>query len=364
MPQEKPSSLLSKGLRFLDALCESTFRNSIVRFGHRVVSTKFRRFLFPLVFALPAGAGAASCSLSPAGVVPYKLPGYTATVNAHAANGTVLHSISRNITYPGSSTLTCTPNLGTSTYKATLGATGAYNTYATPVPGVGLRIKFSDNSPPGYWPVSANWSSSNRVTFNQTTYLVFELVKTGPITAGGQITGQIGVADVDYGNFRAATFSINGAIQIVPQILTCKAESPPPVMLGNISSREFTGVGTTTKATPFDIALTCSGGASGAAIGIHTTLTDQTHADNRSDTLSLTPNSTATGLGIQLLRGTTPIKYGQDSSAAGNPNQWLAVGSATNGTYSIPLTGRYIQTAPKVTAGTANGRATFTMSYQ
>jgi type 1 fimbria pilin len=92
-------------------------------------------------------------------------------------------------------------------------------------------------------------------------------------------------------------------------------------------------------------------------------LTDLTNPANESDTLSLARGSTASGVGIQVLSGTTVIKYGPDSAAAGNTNQWQA-GSTGNGTFNIPLTARYVQTGPKVTAGSANGLVTFTMNYQ
>jgi type 1 fimbria pilin len=96
---------------------------------------------------------------------------------------------------------------------------------------------------------------------------------------------------------------------------------------------------------------------------VYTTLTDQTNPANQSNTLSLSASSTASGIGIQVLNGNTVISYGPDSSVVGNPNQWLA-GSTGNGTFNIPLTARYAQTAPTVKPGTANGIATFTMSYQ
>ncbi|KVR00360.1 adhesin [Burkholderia ubonensis] len=98
---------------------------------------------------------------------------------------------------------------------------------------------------------------------------------------------------------------------------------------------------------------------------MYTTLTDASHPANVSSVLSLGADSTASGVGIQVLRGDndTLISYGPDSSQAGNPNQWF-VGEFGNVDVTIPLKARYVQTASDVKAGTANGRATFTMSYQ
>jgi len=97
----------------------------------------------------------------------------------------------------------------------------------------------------------------------------------------------------------------------------------------------------------------------------HVTLTDATNTGNRSNVLTLSPDSQAKGVGIEVLKGDTVLAYGPDSNATGNLNQWHA-GTISTGmsTFSIPLTARYVQTDPVVTPGSANGRATFTMSYQ
>ncbi|MFP3409088.1 hypothetical protein SB757_31210, partial [Pseudomonas sp. SIMBA_065] len=67
---------------------------------------------------------------------------------------------------------------------------------------------------------------------------------------------------------------------------------------------------------------------------------------------------------IQILRSDGSIvSYGPESSAEGNPNQWY-VGEYGNGTVDIPLKARYAGEGGKVGPGSANGLATFTMSYQ
>ncbi len=69
-------------------------------------------------------------------------------------------------------------------------------------------------------------------------------------------------------------------------------------------------------------------------------------------------------MALQLVRGgNILVRYGADSSSVGNPNQWL-VGTTGNGTVQIPLTARYIQTQQTIAPGSANGVATFTMSYR
>jgi type 1 fimbria pilin len=153
---------------------------------------------------------------------------------------------------------------------------------------------------------------------------------------------------------------------IVKSSPTCRVATPSiSVPLGNVPVNRFTGVGSTSQmpSYSFTIQLNCSGGDSGATLNVYTTLTDQTDVTNQSDTLNLSAGSTARGVGIQVLNGDTPIRFGPDSSAAGNINQWFA-GSAANGTFNIPLKARYVQTGSSVVPGTANGIATFTMNYQ
>ncbi|MCS3419781.1 type 1 fimbria pilin [Pseudomonas sp. BIGb0558] len=132
--------------------------------------------------------------------------------------------------------------------------------------------------------------------------------------------------------------------------------------LGTVSTTAFRGVGSNAGSTTENISLSCGGG-DGSTRDVLITVTDQTQPANRTDVLSLAGGSTADGVALQLLRGPTLIRYGADSSAIGNPNQWLA-GSTGNGTFTIPLTARYIQTGSSITPGTANGVATFTMAYR
>nr|WP_196492920.1 fimbrial protein [Burkholderia stagnalis] len=233
-----------------------------------------------------------------------------------------------------------------------------------------MRLKFSSQVPGewdyGYLPKAQPYSNIPTIRFyDKLSAIEIELVKIGPITAGGVITGEVLGAFAGPGNsFQAVSFRIGGGIVVRPQVPTCRVTTPEiTVPLGNMPASTFTGIGSVSPSRPFNIVLQCSGGETGTVTNVYTTLTDHTNPGNVSDTLSLAQDSGATGIGIQVLNGNTVIKYGPDSSAAGNTNQWKA-GEAGNGTFTIPLTARYVQTAPKITPGTANGLATFTMSYQ
>ena len=154
------------------------------------------------------------------------------------------------------------------------------------------------------------------------------------------------VHDIQIGNTRIGP----------PRKPTCLVSTPSLAMrLGEVSIRQFDGIGSVAGSTTQAISLECSGGT-GAALDVSVTLTDQSNPSNRSDRLSLAAGSTASGVALQLLHNNQLLSYG-------DPNGWLA-GSTDNGVFQIPLTARYIQTERLIRPGTANGLATFTMSYR
>ncbi|MEB2638551.1 fimbrial protein [Burkholderia sp. BCCIQ04A] len=193
------------------------------------------------------------------------------------------------------------------------------------------------------------------------------MIKIGAITSIGSV-GQVGAVRIpEYGQ-RLIDIKLARPIVVRPIAPTCKVETPViQASLGTVFGRSLEG-GATSSAVPFNIRLMCSGaghinGMPGKAL-TYITLTDATNPGNRSDMLSLSSDSTATGVGIQILRSDgSVVRYGADSSAEGNPNQWY-VGEYGNGTVNIPLKARYAGEGGKVGPGSANGLATFTMSYQ
>lgn len=294
-----------------------------------------------------------------------------AKINPDDPIGTVLFTQSAPVTMVGDGTYSCSnprsPAIDSPhQYEGTTGSQAAYNTYKTAISGVGIRFKWGGVLNNSYFPSPPRQLRISGKFLPASTPLTVELVKIGPITAGGAISGEVARGFFPEFAFQTISYRTTGELIVTPQVPTCKVTTPSVVVnLGNrIPMKIFTGVGATSPAQSFNIDLLCSGGSTSTpTTNVYTTLTDQTNPGNFSNILSLTSNSTAKGLGIQVSSGTTVIQYGADSSAAGNRNQWRA-GSASNGTFTISLTGRYIQIAPMVTPGSANGRATFTMSYQ
>ncbi|MBN3830515.1 type 1 fimbrial protein [Burkholderia sp. Ac-20344] len=288
-------------------------------------------------------------------------------------NGAILFKTSfGSLVYQnGVGSVECKSSLGNVVYTG-IGPVGQYNTYPTGVSGVGVRLvnTLRWNGPSGGWsevsyPYRYN-ETYQRVPLYGIQNTTIELVKTGPITAQGEITGLIAQHVAESRSLVLAQLFVSGSIKIKPRVPTCSVQTKSiNVSMNATNVKSFTGVGSTSADKPFDIKLNCSNGTSGATTRMFMTMTDVANPGNRSTTLSLSKGSTATGVGYQIVRQSSGslVSYGPDSSSLGNPGQWF-VGQYGNQGVSIPLVARYVQTQQNMTVGTANAVATFTMSYQ
>lgn len=250
----------------------------------------------------------------------------------------------------------------TSTYASGIGVPDANNVYPTGIDGVGIRMLDANKPWPfkysGSW-LTQYWNSDYKPTI--------QLVRTGKITAQGTLSGA-------YGRYTANTASgdllveyrFGSPVNIIPRVPTCEvATTGINVPMGRTSASAFNGVGSSSPHQKFEIGLRCSGGDPETATRAYVTLTDAATPGNTSNLLSISRDSTAKGVAIQILKDDVILSYGPDSSAAGNTNQWSA-GTINQGqtSFSIPLEARYVQTEPQITTGSANASATFTLSYQ
>lgn len=277
---------------------------------------------------------------------------------------------SGTLSVAGTTTATCIGGQAVLTYTGVGPRENTYLTYATGVAGIGMRMKYSAGVVAGcsevWFPCTT--ASLNWVSGKVGDHSIFvEFIKTGPITTSGSMSGLF----MSYSAKQAVGY--NGVwgqyiwanpVNFNVAVPTCMVTTPNiTVPMGSVPVSDFSaGVGAVSSSKAFNIALSCSGGVANSYTNVYITLTDAINPANVTNTLPLNPSSTASGVGIQVLNGGTPVMFGPDSSVAGNPNQWFA-GAATNGAFNIPLSARYIRTGT-VTPGSANGSATFTMSYQ
>ncbi|CNK31413.1 Fimbrial protein [Yersinia frederiksenii] len=134
------------------------------------------------------------------------------------------------------------------------------------------------------------------------------------------------------------------------------------VRLLPVSKNQFSGVGTSagTEAN-FSLTTLC-----GSGVKLYATMSDGSDPGNTSNILKPAEGTTASGVGVQILRDGSPIFFGPDSAMSGNTNQWY-IGTASSGgneLFTVPLKARYVQTETGMVAGSVKARATVTFSYQ
>lgn len=131
------------------------------------------------------------------------------------------------------------------------------------------------------------------------------------------------------------------------------------VALGTIDIRTLPTVGSTSPSGTFTVGLTCD-----ANVAVHAVMTDQTTPSNTSSVVTLTGDSTASGVGVQFFyNGSGPLTMGPDSSAAGATGQFLIQSTTAAQTLTLPFQAQYIRTGELV-PGSANALASITFSYQ
>ncbi|MDN7425960.1 fimbrial protein [Burkholderia sp. AU45388] len=177
---------------------------------------------------------------------------------------------------------------------------------------------------------------------------------------------QIGQTYFPDQGYAARRVFLTGGLPIKPTVPTCPVRNNViGVPLWSVSAKSLETSGGS-DLRPFSIDLDCFGGSQGASTRMFITMTDAASPGNRGGVLTLasTGSSAAAGVGVEIRRADDAIvRYGSDSSASANPNQWF-VAQCGNGLVSIPSKARYLRTVGPMKGGTANATATFAMSYQ
>lgn len=177
------------------------------------------------------------------------------------------------------------------------------------------------------------------------------LAQWGVKTSEGTTVQEIGWVPV---STQPTTLEVNTVSCLVT------SQSNQVAILPSVDKIDFSGVGSTVPVSaPFQFSLDCP-----STVSLHATMSDGVDPGNTSDVLTLAPESTATGVGVQIFRQgqATPIAFGPQSPMAGTINQWFVGTGASN--YVVPMEARYIQTGDTITPGQVDALATITFSYQ
>ncbi|MBP0592723.1 type 1 fimbrial protein [Paraburkholderia sp. LEh10] len=253
-------------------------------------------------------------------------------------------------------------------------APGFTDVYQTNIAGIGVRYTFDSAQCNAAHVVVTNGQAQVGCYFsgpldgpyqNADITVTPTLVVTGTIAPGTRTLSTVPVVTITYTESDQNTSWNKGSLytgaatgQFVHA--TCSInQSNVYVYLPNSDTKAFaSGIGAVTASQAFQLSLAC---ASGAKVLI--TLTDSVNPANRTNTLTLSNDSTAQGVGIQVLNSAgTAVSFGADSAAPGNTNQWV-IGDSPDGTLQVPLSARYVRTGT-VSSGSVKALATFTMSYQ
>lgn len=269
---------------------------------------------------------------------------------------------------------------------------GEKEIYPTNVPGIGAIFTIIGSVITSKFP--AVWENEMEVGYGTLTQGVgqfsrmdVQLIKTGPIAPGTQqvlgssfptfqVTSGSNKPDVIKHVF--VTLSFSGAISMYTK--TCQlATSVVDVDLGAHQRSDFTGVGSATPWTEFDIVLRDCPAFVGYGNHVYREATDTTTGTSTPNQVAITFNSVhgavdnntllakledgptaAAGIGIELSERNSATSLSLDGSGAFSLQNLPTLDGSS---YTIPLKARYVQYESDVKAGKANGAAVFTITY-
>lgn len=229
-------------------------------------------------------------------------------------------------------------------------STSIANVYSTNISGIGIRAYFTSGK---YFSTT---NAARYISINSEGYfsipVTVEVVKTGDTGSGSFTTGQIYKKSVDGGATVLSVMLTGGSVTTMACTINNNTVNVP---LETVLASSFTGVNSTKGDKPFTIGLSCD---AGARINASLSFTQNTDTSNNS-IIQLTGagnSDVATGVGIQLLYGSTPLQR--------NTNIVLKTSTGGQEFPSGAFTARYFQTKSTVTTGNANATATLNLTYQ
>lgn len=296
------------------------------------------------------------------------------SIGAQASTTTPIWQ-SQVITPPGNAQISCNNSTSNGVAQSIAGPpTGADDTlFPTNIPGISYRLTHVADAGsydlPSY---PKNSITSGNYRLSGTTQM--KLYYTGPYLPpdGGSISGSLARWNADicsnpsfnwFGGYQGCSgtvtpqafeyFSISATITVhVPTCTVDPGSVSRTVTLPGVTTAQFTGQGSTTGNTPFNLHLVnCPSNR-----GVFITLDSSNAQPDVSGVIAPSGTGYASGVGVQILQanGTTPVTFGKIFQA----------GTISGSTYDINLNARYYQTGTSISGGTVKGIATYTLNYQ
>ncbi|TAM97453.1 MAG: fimbrial protein [Rhodanobacteraceae bacterium] len=339
-----------------------------MRMQHSITALRVVALLLGLLLVAVAGRARADCyySSGTAATISFAPPA-TIAVSPDTAVGTVLWT-SAPVAPANPLVLNCSGTNGSGIADSMGLAPVSGTLFPTGIPWLSYQVLYPDSSHilQSYPNELVTGGYGTAIAFS--TGYALQLVVTGPVTNGGTLSGQLGVWQMIY--FTCAQYN-NGGNCPTPQWVaamhplatfltsgvtfvlgTCKAAVDPTVVtLPAVYASAFSGAGTTTGQTPFNVQLTCSG-----RVNLAITLATSNPQAGAAGVIAPTSGpGYAQNVGVQLLDGSgNPASFGTAISA----------GQTANGPFNIPFSARYYQTGANASAGKVTATATYTLTYQ
>ncbi|NWK88477.1 fimbrial protein [Raoultella terrigena] len=243
-----------------------------------------------------------------------------------------------------------------------------YSVFETGIPGIGYILGLKDFNGTTYVPLQTGVTQSypadgtNGMAFDLGWSAKLTYVKTDNALKSGvyhlpAISAAILTA---YNNeTKTARVIINPTTVTVTASGCTVSTKSASIDLGAPDMRTLPTVGSTSPSGSFNVSLTCD-----EQVALYAVMTDQTTPTNDSSVVTLTSDSTASGIGVQFFyNGSGPLMMGPDSSAAGTANQFFIQTTTATQILSLPFQAQYVRTGELV-PGSANALASITFSYQ
>ncbi|QCT19762.1 type 1 fimbrial protein [Jejubacter calystegiae] len=247
----------------------------------------------------------------------------------------------------------------------------SYTVYETGTPGLGFVMSMKDAKASNWIPLSADTVNTYPAAgTNSPATSVGLMVRISYVTTGKNL--QVGSFDVPA--IRAAVFNAyaySGGVAESADITIaatsfsamaygCAVDTKDvSVELGSVDVRTLDAVGAMSERKSFSVTLSCA-----MNIALYASISDMSHPGNFSDAVSLTPDSSAQGVGVAFFyNGQGPLWLGQDSADAGIMNQFFIQDSGLSETLTLPFQVSYYRKGD-IVPGSANALAGITFSYQ
>jgi type 1 fimbria pilin len=242
----------------------------------------------------------------------------------------------------------------------------SYNVFNTGTPGVGFIIALKPSAASSYLSVPAVTpyvvleNNGTPRGLSMTMDLKIKFIATAPLSMGiinvAQMTATAGYVFNNAGATIGQAFSLISGYTITVTANTCNVavgSANQMVTLDNVVGNDLPAVGSTAKDKTFNVLLSCQTDVQIYA-QMNGTPNPDTAADGVLEVSYAGMPGTSSGVGIQILNGSTPMPIGTN----------MLVKMTPGGQEIIPFTARYYRTLQNMTAGTANAIATLNINYQ